>query len=95
MKFTRDGSIWLVLFIGGLAGFLGGHFDLLAKAFPGVSTAWEARVELVSALSGFVGAYLRMSPAALSAGNVMASSEHAETLGIAGGVKTPDKDARL
>jgi len=86
MKLTRDGSIWMVLFIGGLAGFLGGHFKLLAEAFPDLSSSWQARIELVSALSGFVGAYLRMSPASLSDNNPMASAVNDNTLGIAGGI---------
>lgn len=88
MKFTRDGAVWSVLFLGGLAGFLAGHFELLTKAFPTLGTVWQARIELLSALSGFAGAYLRMSPASLSWGNRMASSDADQTLSITGQVPT-------
>lgn len=85
MKLTRDGAIWWVLFLGGVAGFLGGHFDLLTKAF-GLGPVWQARIELVSALSGFVGAFLRMSPAALSTQNPLATTEASQTLTLNGKV---------
>lgn len=84
MKVTRDGSIWLVMFIGGLAGFLFSHFDLVTKAFPGVGLVWQARLELVSVLTGFVGAYLRMSPARLSQSSPMATNEASQTLTLTG-----------
>lgn len=84
MKFTRDGSIWLVLFIGGLAGFLGGHFDLMTKAFPALGATWQARIELVGAIAGFAGAYLRMSPAALSSDHQMATARASQELTVTG-----------
>ena len=75
MKFTRDGSIWMVLLVGGLAGFLAGHFDMLTKAFPGLGAVWQARLELIFAIAGFVGGYLRMSPAPLSGEHPLATNE--------------------
>lgn len=86
MKLTRDGSIWLVMFLGGGAGFLAGHFDLLSRAFPGLGASWQARIELLAALAGFAGAYLRMSPAPLSQGHPLATHDASQALTTLGGV---------
>lgn len=63
---TRDNAIWTVLLIAGVLGYLGGHYDVLQKAFPGLSQAWSARIELFSGLVGLIAGALRMSPLDLS-----------------------------
>lgn len=85
MTFTRDSVLWLVLFVGGLATFLSGHFDLLTKAFA-LGPTWQARVELVGAIAGFVGAYLRMSPAPLSRDHELATGDAGQALTVLGQV---------
>lgn len=84
MKFTRDGAIWLVMVIGGVLGFLSGHFDLLQKAFPSVGPAWSARLELVSGLVALIGGFLRMSPLALSPDHPLATKEAPQTTSLTG-----------
>lgn len=84
MKLTRDGAIWWVAIIGGVLGFLGGHFELLQKAFPGVGPAWNARIELFAGIVALIGGFLRMSPLALSADHPVATNEASQTLSITG-----------
>lgn len=77
---TRDSMLWTILFLSGMAGFLVGHEELLTKAFPAMSMAWQSRIELISALLGFVGGYLKMSPAPLSPTNELATRKSATTI---------------
>lgn len=73
MTLSRDSAILWLPIIGGLLGFLSGHFELVQKAFPGLGPEWNARVELASAVVAFVGAYARTSPLPLSAHSEMRS----------------------
>lgn len=66
MKFTRDGWFWTVTMVLAAAVGLGGHFDLLQRAFPGISTAWEARIELVAFIGSIISAKLGFSPISAS-----------------------------
>lgn len=90
MKFTRDGAIWLVMFIGGALGFATSHFDALAQALH-LSPEWRGTIELASAFSAWVGGYLRMSPAALSQDHPMATNDASQTLTVVGHQKSDDK----
>lgn len=63
---TRDSAMLWLPIIGGLLGFLSGHFQLLQMAFPGLGPEWNARIELLSAAIAFTGAYVRKSPLPLS-----------------------------
>ena len=74
MKLTRDSWLFTVTFIGSVALFLGGHFELLTRAFPALGMIWQARIELVAALAGVLSAYLRMSPLALSQASPLAGT---------------------
>ncbi len=74
MNFNRDSRLWTVTFISALAVFLSGHFDLITKAIPFATAAWQARIELTAAVTGFVAAYMRMSPAPLSPNSPMAGT---------------------
>jgi hypothetical protein len=86
MTFTRDSAWWWLLLIAGGATFLGGHYDLITKAFPGVSSAWQARLELIGGVATFIAGYLRMSPLALSQSSELASApaDSTRTLSITG-----------
>jgi hypothetical protein len=63
---TRDSAVWVVVIVSGLLTFLMGHFGLLVDAFPGLSPAWEARIELAAGLLSVVAGVLRMSPLPIS-----------------------------
>lgn len=62
----RDSAIYWLGIIGGLAVALGGHFELVQKAFPGLSAAWEGRIELVAFIVSILSAKASMSPLSLS-----------------------------
>lgn len=66
MRFTRDSVMWTALFLTAMAVFLSGHFELMTKAFPSIGLVWQARIELLAAVGGFVAGYMKMSPLALS-----------------------------
>lgn len=80
IKFTRDGVVWAVLAAGGFSGFVLEHYDLLQRAFPFITPAWHARIELISTLAGFFGAYLRLSPLPLSSTHPLATNQASVTL---------------
>jgi hypothetical protein len=63
---TRDSVLWWIVILGAGATFLASHFDLLVAAIPGLGDVWQARIELVAAVLGFLAGYLRMSPLGLS-----------------------------
>jgi hypothetical protein len=69
---TRDSLLWTITLVSSIAVFLGGQFDLITQAFPGVTAIWEARIQFVSAITGFLSGYLKMSPLRLSEDNTMA-----------------------
>lgn len=75
MKLTRDGAVWLILLLGGISGFLLEHYTLLQQAFPGISIAWHARIELFSMIAGVIGGYFRLSPLPLSHDHPLATNE--------------------
>ena len=62
---TRDSAVWTITFVSALAVFFSSQFDLLTAAFPSLPPVWESRIELVSAVLGFISGYLKMSPLAL------------------------------
>jgi hypothetical protein len=80
MTLTRDSMIITVTLIAGVLGFLGGHFELMTKAFPGLGLAWQARIELISGLVAVAAGVLRMSPLALSQRNDMSTTDASQTL---------------
>jgi len=71
---TRDSTSLLVAFVTAASIFLGSHFDLLHKAFPLITEVWQARLELIAAIGGFVTGYLRMSPLPLSPDHPLGSA---------------------
>lgn len=80
MRLTRDGFIWALLAVAGGASFLLDHFGVLQQAFPGITPAWHARIELASMVAGWLGAYLRLSPLPLSWDHPLATQESGATL---------------
>lgn len=86
MKFTRDSALWWLLIISGVVGFLGGHYELLTRAFPSIGLVWQARIELLSGLLALIGTYLRMSPLRLSRNSELAGegADPTQTLSITG-----------
>lgn len=69
MTLTRDSIAWVFTAAGSLLAALLGHFDLLTKAFPGLSLIWQARIELFSFLISVVSGILMVSPLPLSYSN--------------------------
>lgn len=95
MTLTRDSMLWTMTLVAALAVFLSGHFSLLTDAFPGLGAVWQARIELVAALTGFVAGYLKMSPLALAPQNPMAgTADPSNTLTTLGQPKPPEGDSK-
>jgi hypothetical protein len=74
MKLTRDSALWWVLLVSGIVGVLTGHNNVLHAAFPTMGPQWDARLELFAFALSVVGAFLRMSPLALSQDHPLASA---------------------
>lgn len=66
MKITRDHWGWWVGIAASVLLALTGHFDLLHRAFPAMSSAWDARLELASMIAGIGAGVMRMSPLPIS-----------------------------
>lgn len=89
---TRDSALWWVVLFASVLTYLSGHFELLGEAFPGLSPAWESRIELLAGLSAMVAAYLRLSPLKLSTGSELAGvgADPTQSLTMAGNKKPTD-----
>jgi len=78
---TRDSVLWTIALAAAVAAFLLGHFDLLTRAFPFVTSVWQARIELVAAVAGFLAGWLKMSPLRLRSDSPLAgTADPARTL---------------
>ena len=76
--FTRDSQLWLwTIAVAVLAGVTA-NLELVREAFPGISPAVEARIQLASLLVGIGAGVARMSPLPIShAGRVVALHKQA------------------
>lgn len=94
MKLTRDSALWWLVLVVTAATYLSTHFELLSKAFPAVSIAWESRLELVAALGGLIAGYLRMSPLKLSTDSELRwqGADPNQTLSITGKQKPQQEE---
>ena len=63
---TRDSRIWTLMIIAAVLANLSSSFGLLHEAFPWMTPAHDARIELASMLIGTLAGVLRMSPLPIS-----------------------------
>lgn len=63
---NRDSRIYLVTLVLAVCVFLGGQFEMIQEAFPGIDPVWDKRIELAAALLAVIAGKLSMSPLPLS-----------------------------
>lgn len=82
---TRDSAFLIITFVSSLLVFVLSQFDVVARAFS-INPIWHDRLQVISAVVGFISGYLRMSPLSLHQDSPMATTtaNAARTLGPLG-----------